>query len=33
VFSLGNKHASWVLFWMLNPGPTDEAVVDKVSVH
>ncbi|HUB71326.1 MAG TPA: protein kinase [Acidimicrobiales bacterium] len=31
--SLGDKKGSWVLFWMLNPGPTDQAVVDKLSVH
>jgi hypothetical protein len=33
VFSLSGKSGSWVLFWMLNPGPTNEAVVDKVSVR
>jgi hypothetical protein len=33
VFSLSGKSGSWVLFWMLNPGPTNEAVVDKLSVR
>jgi eukaryotic-like serine/threonine-protein kinase len=33
VFSLGDKRGSWVLFWMLNPGPSDQATVDKVSVR
>jgi hypothetical protein len=33
VFSLGGKKAGWVLFWMLNPGPTDQAVIDKLSVR
>jgi hypothetical protein len=33
VFSLGGHKAGWVLFWMLNPGPTNQAVVDKLSVR
>lgn len=33
VFSLGGKTGSWVLFWMLDPGPGYQAVVDKVSVR
>jgi len=32
VFPLGGRRGSWVLFWMLNPGPTDQATVDKLSV-
>ena len=32
-FSLGDRTGGWVLFWMLNPGPTWTAVVDKLSVH
>lgn len=31
--SLGDRRGSWVLFWMLDPGPTERAVVDKLSVH
>jgi hypothetical protein len=33
LFSLGDKTGKWVLFWMLDPGPTEKAVVDKVSVR
>ena len=32
VFSLGAKKASWVLFWMVDPGPTRQAVVRRLSV-
>ncbi|MGH9106295.1 MAG: serine/threonine-protein kinase [Acidimicrobiales bacterium] len=32
-FSLGGKSGGWVLFWMLNPGPGYQAVVDKLSVR
>jgi len=32
-FYLGGKRASWVLLWMLNPGPTDQATIDKLSVR
>ena len=31
--SLGNERASWALFWMLDPGPQEQAVVDKLAVH
>lgn len=31
-FSLGGKRASWVLLWMLNPGPTDQATIEKLRV-
>jgi hypothetical protein len=29
-FSLGGSDASWVLLWMLDPGPSGTAVVDKL---
>jgi serine/threonine protein kinase len=32
-FSLGDRTGSWVLFWMLDPGPTDQAVVDKLYIN
>jgi hypothetical protein len=32
VFSLRDKKASWVLFWMIDPGPTRQAVVRRLSV-
>jgi serine/threonine protein kinase len=32
-FSLGSKTARWVLLWMLDPGPTYQAVIDKVYIH
>ncbi len=32
VFDLGRQKASWVLFWMIDPGPTRQAVVRKLSV-
>jgi serine/threonine-protein kinase len=32
-FSLGGKKGSWVLFWMLSPGPSYKATVDKLSVN
>lgn len=31
-FSLGGRKGSWVLFWMLNPGGSDQAVVDRLTV-
>lgn len=31
-FSLGGKKAVWVLLWMLDPGPAEQAVVDKLYV-
>jgi serine/threonine-protein kinase len=32
-FPLGNRKASWVLLWMIDPGPTRQAMVDKLSVR
>jgi serine/threonine protein kinase len=32
-FSFPAKRGSWVLFWMLNPGPTYRATVDKLTVR
>ena len=32
VFSLRDKRASWVLLWMIDPGPTRQAVVRRLSV-
>jgi hypothetical protein len=32
VFSLGDKKAGWVLFWMIDPGPSRQAVVRRLSV-
>ncbi len=32
VFSLGDKRASWVLFWMIDPGPSRQAVVRRLSL-
>jgi hypothetical protein len=32
MFSLGDKKASWVLFWMVDPGPSRQAVVRRLSV-
>ena len=32
VFSLGRQKASWVLFWMIDPGPSRQAVVRRLSV-
>jgi hypothetical protein len=32
VFSLGDKRAGWVLFWMIDPGPTRQAVVRRLSL-
>jgi serine/threonine protein kinase len=32
-FSFPAKRGSWVLFWMLNPGPTYQATVDKLTVR
>jgi serine/threonine-protein kinase len=31
-FSLGGRRASWVLLWMLDPGPTHQAEITSVSV-
>jgi eukaryotic-like serine/threonine-protein kinase len=31
-FSLAGRKASWVLFWMIDPGPSRQAVVDELSV-
>lgn len=31
-FSLGGRQGSWVLFWMLDPGPDRQAVVQKLTV-
>jgi hypothetical protein len=32
-FSLAGRRASWVLFWMIDPGPARRAVVDKLTVN
>jgi eukaryotic-like serine/threonine-protein kinase len=32
-FSLGNRKASWVLFWMTDPGPTRQAEVEELTVR
>lgn len=32
-FSFPARRGDWVLFWMLNPGPTYQATVDKLSVR
>jgi len=32
VFPLGDKRAGWVLLWMIDPGPTRQAVVGRLSV-
>ncbi len=32
-FSLGNRKASWVLFWMTDPGPTNQAEVEELTVR
>jgi hypothetical protein len=32
VFSLRDEKASWVLLWMIDPGPTRQAVVRRLSV-
>jgi hypothetical protein len=32
-FSLGRRRASWVLLWMLDPGPTYQATIDKLRVY
>ena len=32
-FSLGGRTASWVLFWIIDPGPSRQAVVEELSVH
>jgi hypothetical protein len=30
---LGRRRASWVLLWMLDPGPTYQATIDKLRVY
>jgi serine/threonine protein kinase len=32
-FSLAGRTASWVLFWVIDPGPRRQAVVEELSVH
>jgi serine/threonine-protein kinase len=32
-FSLAGRTASWVLFWIIDPGPKRQAVVEGLSVH
>jgi hypothetical protein len=32
-FSLGGRTASWVLFWIVDPGPSRQAVVEELTVH
>ena len=32
-FSLAGRKASWVLFWITDPGPRRQAVVEELSVH
>ena len=32
-FSLGSRKASWVLFWMTDPGPTNQAEVEELTVR
>jgi hypothetical protein len=32
VFPLGGQEASWVLFWMIDPGPSRQAVVRRLTV-
>lgn len=32
-FSLAGRKASWVLFWMIDPGPSRQAVVGELSVR
>jgi hypothetical protein len=32
-FSLGNRKASWVLFWMTDPGPKRQAEVGELTVR
>ena len=31
-FSLGGRSAGWVLFWMIDPGPTRQAEVQELTV-
>jgi len=33
IFSLAGRTASWVLFWIIDPGPSRQAVVEELSVH
>jgi len=32
-FSLAGRTASWVLFWIIDPGPSRQAVVEELTVH
>lgn len=32
-FSLGGRKASYVLLWMTNPGPTDQAEIAELTIH
>ena len=32
-FSLGGRRGGWVLFWMTDPGPSRQAVVQQLSVR
>jgi hypothetical protein len=32
-FSLAGRTASWVLFWIIDPGPKRQAVVEGLSVY
>jgi serine/threonine-protein kinase len=32
-FSLAGRTASWVLFWIVDPGPSRRAVVEELTVH
>jgi serine/threonine protein kinase len=32
-FSLGGRTASWVLFWIVDPGPSRQAVVEELTLH
>jgi hypothetical protein len=32
-FSLAGRTGNWVLFWMIDPGPKEQAVVDELSVR
>jgi hypothetical protein len=32
-FSLGGRRGAWVLFWMIDPGPSRQAVVQELSVR
>ena len=32
-FSLAGRTANWVLFWIVDPGPSRQAVVEELTVH